>query len=101
MRSLGLELSPEGFSPAHHVPEDSPFVQTLLSSYEEFSGNKGECTATGGWSYVHGIAGGVNFGPAMPGTPTGIHGPDEYAVIEDLLTAAKIYTLVIAQLCGC
>ncbi|WP_148449084.1 M20 family metallopeptidase [Paenibacillus ihuae] len=60
---------------------------------------EGECTATGGWSYVQGIAGGVNFGPAMPGIPPPIHGPDEYAAIEDLLTAAKIYTKVIIELC--
>lgn len=100
MRMLGLDLSPTGYSPAHHIPEESPFVQMLLSAYEEYSGMEGECTSTGGWSYVHGIAGGVNFGPARPGTPTAIHGPDEYAVIEDLLTAAKIYTKVIIDLCG-
>ncbi len=100
LQRFGLELSPGGYSPAHHVPSESPFIRQLLSAYEEYSGVKGECMSTGGWSYVHGISGGVNFGPAMPGTPTGIHGPDEYAVIEDLLTASKIYARVIMDLCG-
>jgi succinyl-diaminopimelate desuccinylase len=100
LHRMGMELNPGGYSPAHHTPADSPFVQLLLSAYEEYSGKKGECMATGGWTYVHGIAGAVNFGPAMQGTPTAIHGPDEFAVIEDLLTAAKIYTQVIIDICS-
>ncbi|MNI98487.1 dipeptidase PepV [compost metagenome] len=55
--------------------------------------------AIGGWSYAHFIDGAVNFGPAVQGTPSHIHGPDEYVIIEDLLTAAKIYTQVIVDCC--
>ena len=85
---------------AHHTPEDSPFVQTLLGCYEEVTGLPGQCIAIGGATYVHDIPGGVAFGPCMPGVQTNMHGPDERVSVSDLLTAAKIYALAIARLCG-
>ena len=41
------------FTEAHHVDENSDFVQTLLKCYEKYSGKKGECLAIGGGTYVH------------------------------------------------
>ena len=84
----------------HHTPADGPFIQTLLSCYERYTGNKGECLAIGGGTYVHHIPGGVAFGCAMPGFNGNMHGADEHASIADLLTSAKIFTQAIAELCG-
>ena len=84
----------------HHTPADSPFVQTLLKRYEEYTGLKGECLATGGGTYVHDIPGGVGFGCALPGFDAHPHGPDERVRIQDLLLAAKMFTQIIADLCG-
>lgn len=84
----------------HHTPADSPFVQTLLKCYEQYTGEKGECLAIGGGTYVHDIPGGVAFGAAMPGYQTNLHGADEHIPIQDLLTAAKIYAQVIVDLCS-
>ena len=84
----------------HHTPADGPFIQTLLSCYERYTGNKGECLAIGGGTYVHHIPGGVAFGCAMPGFNGNMHGADEHACIADLLTSAKIFTQAIAELCG-
>lgn len=86
--------------PPHHVPADSPFIQTLAKCYEMYSGRKSQCLAIGGGTYVHGIPGGVAFGASMPGFVSNLHGPDEKASVADLLTAAKIYAQVIIELCA-
>ena len=85
--------------PPHHVPADSPFVQTLLRCYEQYTGDPGRCLSTGGGTYVHGIPGGVAFGTAMPGFQSGLHGPDERVSIADLMTSCKIFTQAILDLC--
>ena len=87
-------------TPPHHTPADSPFVQTLLKCYEQYTGEKGECLAIGGGTYVHEIPGGVAFGATMPGYQTNLHGADEHIPVRDLLTAAKIYAQVIIDLCS-
>lgn len=99
-KAAGFSFSTEAFTEAHYVPADSLFIKVLLSSYEAITGRPGECIATGGGTYVHEIENGVAFGAVMPGTNTRMHGPDEFAVISELMSAAKIYALAIAQLCG-
>src|SRR5690606_14184294 len=96
----GLKLDRSGYEPPHHTPEDSLFVQTLLDVYERYTGNKGECIAIGGGTYVHEIEGGVAFGPTMPGIDTRMHSNDEFIIIDDMLLAAQIYAQVIVELCG-
>lgn len=99
-------LSGQGFAveskvvPPHHTPGDSPFVQNLLSVYEQYTGLKGFCESTGGGTYVHRIDGGVSFGAIMPGFDPKMHGADEHIRIADLITAAKIFTQVIADICA-
>jgi len=95
-----IQLERAGFEAPHHTPADTPFVQTLLAAYEQYTGQKGECIATGGGTYVHDIEGGVAFGPAMPGIDTRMHSSDEHIIIEDMLLASQIYAQVIVDLCG-
>jgi len=83
----------------HHTPEDSVFVRTLLKIYEAYTGRKGKCLAIGGGTYVHGIEGAVAFGCAMPAADNRIHGADEYVLIEDIITSAKIFTQAIIEIC--
>lgn len=97
--SLGIQVENK-IIPPHHTPCDSPFVQTLLAAYEQYTGLNGFCEATGGGTYVHDIEGGVAFGAIMPGFEPYFHGADERVRIADLLTAAKIFTQVIVDLCG-
>lgn len=42
-----------GMFPPHHVPADSPFVQTLLQCYTDVTGKPGKPFAIGGGTYVH------------------------------------------------
>ena len=89
-----------GMDAPHHTPADTPFIKTLLSCYERYTGNRGECLAIGGGTYVHHIPGGVAFGCAMPGFNGNMHGADEHTSIADLLTSAKIFTQAIIELCS-
>ena len=89
-----------GMDAPHHTPADTPLVKTLLKCYEQYTGRKGECLAIGGGTYVHHIPGGVAFGCAMPGFNGNMHGADEHTCIADQLTAAKIFTQAIIDLCG-
>lgn len=101
-------LKKEGFAlnkdahmiPAHHVPKDAPIVKTLLSVYEQYTGEKGEAFAIGGGTYVHNIEGGVAFGCEMPGVDYRLHGPDEFADLDTLLLSAKMFAEAIVRLCG-
>lgn len=83
----------------HHIPAESPFVQTLLRVYEAYTGRKGNCESRGGYTYVHGLKNGVAFGAAMPGTDNRMHGADEFVVLDELLMSAKIFAGVILELC--
>lgn len=87
------------FFPAHHVSEDSKLVQTLLHTYETYTGEKGCCLATGGGTYVHSSPGGVAFGCSMPGVDNRMHGPDEFADKEVLLMSSKMFASAICDLC--
>ena len=84
----------------HHTPADSPFVQTLLKRYEQYTGLKGECLSTGGGTYVHEIPGGVAFGCTLPGFDTPLHGADERVRISDLMLSAKLFAHIIIDLCA-
>ena len=83
----------------HHTPGDTPFVQSMLRSYEAYTGRKGECLSMGGGTYVHDIPGGVAFGAGMPGFESNLHGANERMNIVDMLTAIKIFAQVIYDLC--
>ena len=99
LNNIGVILEPCNAFEGHYVDENSDFVQTLLRCYEMYSGKKGECIAIGGGTYVHHIKNGVAFGCTMPGTDNNMHGNDEFAVIDELILSAKIFTQAIIELC--
>lgn len=96
----GMKAENIGGHAPHHVPEDSPLVQTLLSVYTRITGRAGKCIAIGGGTYARAIPSAVAFGPLMPGAPELAHQPDEYISIEELLMNARIYAHCIAELAG-
>lgn len=90
----------EGCAEGHHVPEESPFVQTLLRVYEQQTGQKGHGVAIGGGTYAHDIDGGVAFGAAFPGVDNHMHGADEYIGVEELRLNARMIAHAVLALCG-
>ena len=99
MASFGYEASGM-MIPPHYTPAEGEFIQTLLRSYELFTGVPGECYSMGGGTYVHNVPGGVAFGYGMPGVDTRMHGANERFPVRDLFTAARIFAEAIAALCG-
>lgn len=100
MAEYDIKLESTSMNPPHHTPADSPFVKALLEIYESYTGRPGECIAIGGGTYVHHIEGGVAFGCAFPETENHFHGPDEFAVIDDLLVSAQMFAQAIIELCA-
>ena len=84
----------------HCVPEESDFVQALLSVYEEETGDKGYCIAIGGGTYVHEIEGGVAFGAELPGWDYHMHGDDEFFPVDQLMMTTRMIAAAILRLCG-
>ena len=84
----------------HQVPEESPFVETLLRCYEECTGKPGRCVSMGGGTYVHDIPGGVAFGAGDFDFDSRLHSANERVRVSALLETAKIYANVIVELCG-
>ncbi len=93
----------EGFTrtSCHVTPPDSDFVRTLLDIYSEYTGDRdAKPLAMGGTTYVHGIPGGVAFGPELPGIDCRIHGRDEFIGVNHLILIAKMYAAAIVRICG-
>ncbi len=84
----------------HHVPEDSPFVQTLLRVYEQETGEEAHGLAIGGGTYVHGIPNGVAFGVEFPGVDNRIHGADEFIGVDELMKDARLIARAVAAVCA-
>lgn len=98
--SEGLILEAGDMYPVHYVPEESHLVQTILKCYNRKTVNPTYCIAIGGGTYVHNIENGVAFGAAFPDKDYNVHGPDEYAEIDELIICAELYADVIIQLCS-
>lgn len=84
----------------HCVDENSDFIRTLLRVFERHTGQKGECIAIGGGTYVHNINGGVAFGAELGSTDYHMHGADEFFPVSELIADAAIYGDAISEICG-
>ena len=85
------------------VDASHPAVQTLLSVYNEVTGEHAEPFSMGGGTYARNFACAVSFGPEdpdmdMPEWAGPMHGPNEGAPEELLRRALKIYIRAILRL---
>ena len=94
----GFALSATGAEP-HHVPEESPLVQTLLGVYEQVTGEPGYAVAIGGGTYVHDTKTGVAFGAEFPGDDNRLHAANERVEIDKWMKTALIYARAIEEIC--
>ncbi len=91
------------YETVHHQPplfhdKNSPLICTLLSVYEECTGQKAEPIAIGGGTYARALKNGVGFGPEMPGDEPVIHQADEYITIERVELLLKMYRMALERL---
>ena len=99
LKEAGITMEEDQLTPVHYVPADTPFVQTLLQTYEEYFGKPGKPIYTGGGTYVHELKRGVAFGCMVPETDNHMHGDDEFMEIDMLVRSAKIFASVIRKIC--
>lgn len=106
LKPMRIQAEAAGFSftdklsEAHHVPEDSYFVQRLLRHYEDYFNRPGKCLSTGGATYVHGIKNGVAFGCMEQDVDYHIHNGDEFITEELLFISANLFAAVVMDLCN-
>ncbi|GHU62347.1 dipeptidase PepV [Clostridia bacterium] len=99
-KQYDISIKKKHCSFAHHVPEDTPFIQTLLDCYEACTQEKGRCLSIGGGTYVHELQRGVAFGCMNLDIDYHLHGPDEFARLSDLWLSIEIFALAIVNLCS-
>jgi len=82
-----------------YVSEDDPFIVTLMDIYKEHTGDTdSKPLVIGGGTYARAAKGVVAYGCQFPGDEEMAHQANEYAVIDNLLKAAKIYADAIYRL---
>ena len=94
----GYEITSAECMEPHYVDENTELVQTLLKVYEGVSGQKGECIAEGGVTYVHDTEGAVAFGAEFPWENNNMHGADEHISLETFRTNLNMYANAIVEL---
>lgn len=94
----GLAVTVTEQKPPHHVPADSELVTGLLAAYDEETGQQGKPISTGGGTYAKVLKKGVAFGALFPDEDDLAHQADEYAEIDRLVLAAKIYANALLRL---
>jgi len=101
LQRFGIDLQESGSPTAEHASPSSEFVRLLLRICQDYSGQPGCCLHKGKVTYMHSLEGGVCSGCGLPGSGEGhAHGSDEFARVDDLVLAAKIYAQVIIDLCS-
>lgn len=80
----------------HYMDPSSPFVQDLLSIYNEVTGENRKAQSIGGGTYAHRIPNAVVFGPALPDEEYLGHQPNEKLSLKTLEKNIEILTHTIA-----
>jgi dipeptidase D len=94
-----LEVETMIFDP--YWARDAPHVPTLLRIFERYSGlTDAEALSMGGGTHARLLPNGVNFGPAMPGTPYSGHSEHEYMEREHFRLSLEMYAALRVELAG-
>ena len=81
-----------------HVSKDSELVRSLISAYNEVTGEDAEPIAIGGATYARAFPNAVAFGPVFPGEDSRIHQKDESISLINFLKCAEIYRRALEKL---
>ncbi|MGL4977258.1 MAG: Sapep family Mn(2+)-dependent dipeptidase [Cetobacterium sp.] len=89
---FGFKYEPHDYLKSIYTPLDSPLVKTLMSAYQEVTGDFiSKPIAGGGATYARAINNCVAFGYVLPASPKTEHQPNEYIILDDIKIAIKIY----------
>ncbi|WP_300391353.1 Sapep family Mn(2+)-dependent dipeptidase [Fusobacterium sp.] len=91
-KEYGFEYRQHDYLKSIYVPLDSELITTLMSAYQEVTGDmESQPVASGGATYARAMENCVAFGCVLPGRPKTEHQPNEYIVLDDMKQAMKIY----------
>lgn len=96
--SLNMKASLDYNDDPNLCAEDDPYVQILLQTYRENTGDLSKPIVSGGVSYAKVFGHCVSYGPNFPGNETVAHQKGEYIRIDDCLKMFKIYYEAIEKL---
>ena len=83
-----------------YVPKDSELVSTLMSIYQEKTGDTSPAMSSGGATFARTMPNCVAFGALFPGAEQTEHQANERAKLDDLYKAMDIYAETIYRLAG-
>lgn len=81
-----------------YIPEQSPFIQQLLSIYNEYFNTKAKPMAISGGTYARAFPNIVAFGALIPGKPLNAHEVNEHVELEVIKDWIQIYARTIYRL---
>ena len=91
-KEYGFEYIQHDYLKSIYVPLDSELITTLMSAYQEITGDmESQPVASGGATYARAMNNCVAFGCVLPGSPKTEHQPNEYIILDDIKKAMKIY----------
>lgn len=82
-----------------YVPKDNHLVQTLLSAYNEVTGENAEAVSIGGATYARAFPQSVAFGATFPNEDSLAHQVNENITLDNFIKMAEIYRLALKKLC--
>ena len=83
-----------------YVPKNSELVSTLMSIYQEKTGDTSPAMSSGGATFARTMPNCVAFGALFPGAEQTEHQANERAKLDDLYKAMDIYAETIRRLAG-
>lgn len=100
LQGMGFTVEDISPHPGVHVPLDHPLIVILSEAYRDVTGDDRPPQSMGGGTYARVLPCAVAYGPCLPGEENhgNIHMPDEYARVDDLLTAARIFAHALLRL---
>lgn len=82
-----------------YVPTDSALVKTLMSTYQDMTGDDTQPQISGGATYARTMHNCVAYGAMLPGTPDFMHQVNENWELSRMNKAMAIYAEAIRRLC--
>lgn len=92
------EVSVRNYHDPLYIDKDNELVQSLLSAYNEVTGENLSPITIGGGTYARALKCGVAFGPMFPDMESTIHQKDERVSLDDFRKMYEIYYHAIKKL---
>lgn len=97
-KSYGLTATITMHSKPLYLPETHPLIATLLSTYNDLTGQTAKPIGIGGGTYARSLANTVAFGGVFPNQPVQMHQTGESISLDLLEKSGSIYAEAIVRL---